>query len=369
MLRAYTIAQHVCITVLLTSLAACGPSISADESNLDENIELVATSRQQWTGVTIDKDQHLFVCYPNWSASHTLSVARLDLNTNNVIPFPDIPWNTWNETTNPATQFICVQAVFIDDHQNLWILDAANIQRDGKYQGVVKGGAKLVQFNLQTGAVLKLIVLDEPFIKSSSYLNEVRIDEAHEMAYITDAGEGALLVINLATGSIRRVLDTNAAVKSENKILTIEGAAYRNTQGEYPVIHANGIALNSDNNYLYWRPLTGESLYRIPTGFLNDPTVLPTTLEARIEKLGTFPPSDGMIFGYYNELYLASIEENAIRAYDHGNETRLIRQREDLKWPDTFTVSNNGYLYFTTSQLHLANPTEPYKLFRIPIPI
>lgn len=335
--------------IIIIAQSCGGPSISADELNLDRNIELVATSDRQWTGVALSNDEsRIFLNYPNWSATHTLSVVELK-DASTVIAFPNNSWNAWNSGMNPREHFICVQSVFIDDNNFLWVLDAANVQRNGEYQGVIDGGAKLLKFDIHHRTLVQSIVFKEPSIRKNSYLNDVQIDEGRNIAYLTDSNEGAILTVDLNSGNIRRILETHPATKSENKILTIEGSPYRNTKGEFPNIHSDGLALNKNKTHLYWRALTAESLYRMKTSILNDVSLNEGQLSEQVEKLGSFPPSDGMIFGFYEELYLASVEENAIRAYNHGNATRLIRQREDIKWPDSFAVSKDGFLYFTTS--------------------
>jgi len=355
-----------CLLSILFFSAGCEHGVSADETDLDKNIDLVATSDKQWTGVAVSASSRLFVCYPNWSASHTFSVAELS-NGSTALPYPDEEWNTWKEGLDPARHFICVQSVFIDRNDYLWILDPAYSERNGTYTGVVEGGAKLLKFDLKTNTLIQTIIFKEPVIKKTSYLNDVRIHEDKNMAYITDSGEGALIVVDLKTGTARRMLATLPVVKSENRTLVINGVPFVNEHGVPPMVHSDGIALNASRTYLYWRPLTGESLYRISTDYISDPVYDDTALSRHIEHLGYFPPSDGMIFGFYNDLYLASVEDNAIRAYDHGNETRLVRQRDDLQWPDSFSVGADGYLYFTTSQMQIIDPVEPYKLFKIKI--
>jgi len=347
----------------LVLFAGCDYNDNALEVNLDRDILLVATSKARWTGVAVSKTRK-FACYPNWSADHAVSVIDLT-DTAHVMPFPNEAWNTWIDDSSPADHFICVQSVVADKNDFLWVLDAANPQRDGEYQGVMSGGAKLVKFDLQTNTVVQKIIFHDSVIKKNSYLNDVRIDEDRHMAYITDSNEGALLVVDLLQEHTRRVLGGHPSTQSENKILHVEGVPFKNAQGDYPQVHVDGIALNE--THVYYRPLTGEGLYRIPKYVLNNDLMTEAELRSHVENLGSFPPSDGMIFGFYDELYLTSIEENAIRAYGNGNYTRLVKKRDDLEWPDSFSLGADGYLYFTTSQLHLQQPSGPFKLFKIDV--
>jgi len=344
-------------------LQGCDYNDNALEVNLDKDIYLVATSKTRWTGVAVSQAR-LFACYPNMSSSHALSVVDLT-DTTHVVPFPDLAWNTWLDEFNPADHFVSVQSVVVDKDDFLWVLDAANVQREGVYQGVLAGGAKLVKFDLQSNAMVQRIVFSDTVLKHNSYLNDVRIDPDRHKAYITDSNESALLVVDLITGHTRRILDDDPTTQSEHKILYVEGVPYKNAQGQYPQVGADGIALST--THLYYRPLTGEGLYRIPLFALSDDMMTETELRATIEKMGDFPASDGMVFGFYDELYLTSIEENAIRAYGNGNYTRRVKQRDDLKWPDSFALGADGYLYFTTSQMHLQQPADPFKIFRFKV--
>lgn len=340
--------------------AACNDDDDDNNGPVGE-IEEVASASRRWTGIAVSPSSRVFANYPNWSADHTLSVV--ELVNGNEVPYPNEAWNAWMVETDPAAHFICVQSVFADRNNRLWVLDPANAQRNGEYLGVVPGGAKLVQIDLQTNSVVKTIVFEEPVIKRNSYLNDIRIDEDDNIGYITDSNEGALIVVDLASGKARRVLDADPSTKSENEIIEVEGTVYRNAQGEYPVVHADGIALSPDRAYLYWRALTAKSLYRIETRFLRDETA-EATLSTHVENLGTFPPSDGMIFGQDGKLYLTSIEENAVRVYEGGETAPLVVKDDRLKWPDSFAVGADGALYVTTSQIHIPDPGEPYRIFK-----
>jgi hypothetical protein len=98
--------------------------------------QIAAFPDHQVTGITVAGDGRIFLCFPYWSDPHTVSVARLDANSR-LTPYPDENWN--QEGGAPADHFICVQSVFADDQNNLWVLDPASI----KMQKVTPNGAKL----------------------------------------------------------------------------------------------------------------------------------------------------------------------------------------------------------------------------------
>lgn len=351
------------LTVSIVGIVAiaCGDD---DNENSGKRLELVANSSVQWTGVAVSNEQRIFVNYPNWSETHTNSVAEIT-DTSVVQPFPDQAWNTWSPELNPADHFICVQSVFVDNNNFLWILDPANPQRNGEYLGVVTGGAKLLKVDLTSNAVVQKIIFNEPVIEKNSYLNDIRIDEQRMIGYITDSNEGALVVVDLNTGAARRVLAQDPSTKSGNEVIRVENEPYRNQQGEYPIIHADGIALNPDRTYLYWRALTSNSMHRLKTELLNNPEVSDADLSANVEDRGNFPPSDGMIFGDNGKLYLTSIEQNGVRVLNEGDRSsELVTSSEELKWPDSFAVGPDGMIYVTTSQIHIPSPTQPYKIFK-----
>jgi len=356
--------QHAYIYMLITLLFAFSCDDDDDQRTTGGELQHVASSGTQWTGVAVSHDTRLFANYPNWKEGHTVSVVEVT-DTTDLKAYPDLAWNTWQEGMDPASHFICVQSVFVDRNNFLWVLDPANPQRMGEYQGVVPGGAKLVKINLSTNTVMKTITFDEPVIKKNSYLNDIRIDETGQLGYITDSNEGALVVVNLYSGMAWRVLSTDPSTKSENRVLRVEGQEVRNEQGELINFQSDGIEINPARTHVYWRPINGTSLYRLPTSLLNDPEVSDATRSAGIEDMGDFPPSDGMIFGKDGKLYLTSIEENAIRVYTEGDRTsHLVEQDEDLKWPDSFAVGPDGALYVTTSQIHIKNPEQPYRIFK-----
>jgi sugar lactone lactonase YvrE len=320
----------------------------------------VAVSSDQWTGLSLSQDGRLFVNYPRWSKNLDHSVA--EIKNNKSVLFPDEKWNEWNPSLNPKEHFICVQSVFIDDNNKLWVLDPANPM----FQGVVKNGAKLLRFNIENKSLEQRIVFDSTTVKSNSYLNDVRIDENRNFAYITDSNDGAIIVVNLETGNARRLLDNHISTAPELP-LVINGEPWTNASGNIQLIASDGIALDREDKYLYYHALNGLSLYRIHTKFLRNESYSNNEIKENVEFVARTTSSDGLIAGPDNEIYHSDVENNAISVYKPNGQTQTLVQNKQIKWPDTFSFGPDGALYFTTSQIHIPNPSEPYKIFKINI--
>lgn len=369
--RLAAIAALPAACLLLLPAGCAGPPTQEVEPGepapkVEHRLTEVATSERRWTGVTISSGGRLFVNYPRWSDDVPISVA--EIVDGKPQPYPDAELNSWEPGGDPARQFICVQSLMADDQGALWILDAAN----PRFEGVVDGGPKLVRFNLtlnrNVGAYrFQFEDPNDDLVNENSYLNDVRIDLVDNVAYLTDSGDGAIIVTDLKTGMSRRLLDDHPSTQAEEITLTIEGEEWLGSGGEPPRVHSDGIALDPDRRYLYYQALTGRTLYRVPTEALRDESLGEEELGARVETVAETGAADGLMFGADGWLYISALEDNAIKRLDPETMTvETVVQEERIKWPDTFTVDGEGRIHFTTAQIHKGDEvTEPFRLFRI----
>lgn len=349
----------VCFFLLVLSLL---PGFAQANSN---QIVEVARSDRQWTGVAVSPKGRIFVNYPRWSDEVTFSVGELN-SDGSVSPFPNEELNNWDASLDPGTQLVCVQSVVVDREGFLWVLDPANPQ----FQGVIPGGPKLLKVDLKLNKVVQTVHFATPVIESESYLNDVRIDTRRKFAYITDSGAGAIVVVDLVTGASRRVFDDHPSTKSEGIVLTIEDQPWLRPDGSAPQVHADGIALDPEGDYLYYQALTGRNLYRIETRWLRDKQIGSKQLNSKVEHLATSGASDGLLVGPDRRIYISALEEDAIKTYSPGGGITIVAQEKKLAWPDSFATGPNGSIFFTTSQIHRGKDTsEPYKIFKLKQPL
>jgi len=343
---------------LLLLLAGCNKK----EKKQDEPsaIQEIASSEDQWTGITISEKGRMFVNFPRWSSDINMSVAEIK-EDGKTIPFPNEKWNSWNSNKeHPENYFVCVQSIVVDDNNNLWILDTGNPQ----FKGVIPYAPKLVKVDLKSGKVVDKVVFGFDVLKDNSYLNDLRINTETKHIYITDSNDGAIVVFNYENGNVRRLLDDHYSTEPELP-LVIKGNPWRTSEGELNFVASDGIALDSDNKYLYYHALTGLSLYRIGTKYLEDTSINQFSMKNHVEFVARTGASDGLIAGPDDAIYHSNVEENAIIRYNQNGTIDTVAHDKRIKWPDTFTFGKKGNLFFTTSQIHITNPEEPYKIFKI----
>lgn len=259
-------------TTLTLLLFGCAAQPAPDRRPTEPVLEVVWESPDlQLTGVAVSAAGRVFVNFPRWGGPHDLAVA--EITPEGLMPYPDSGWNSWTEERpeRAAESFVCVQSVVVDADDTLWILDPASVGG----AGIVEGGAKLVAVDLRTNAVRRVIRFSGQAAPLLSYLNDLRVDTRTGTAYITDSGLGAVLVVDLASGTTRRVLDGHPALRADPELVPlIGGREWRLPDGQVPQIHVDGIALHLDAGRLYlharspaggcgrWQPISSAT--RLP---------------------------------------------------------------------------------------------------------
>ncbi|MCU1299430.1 MAG: major royal jelly-related protein [Acidobacteriaceae bacterium] len=158
----------------------------------------------QITGIAVSKTGRLFVNFPRWSDRYLNAVVEVTPDGSSR-PFPDEHWNRWDlKAENASKQFVCVQSVFVDETDTLWVLDPAA----PLLATIVPGGPKLVKINLKTNQVERVISFGRDVVKNGTYLNDIRFDNPRHTAYITDSGVGGIIVLDLISGKARRELES-----------------------------------------------------------------------------------------------------------------------------------------------------------------
>jgi sugar lactone lactonase YvrE len=321
----------------------------------------------QITGVTVSKSGRLFVNFPRWSDKYLNAVVEV-MRDGSVKPYPDEFWNRWDRKPGSASQqFVCVQSVVADDQDSLWVVDPAAPMM----ASVVSGGPKIVQIGLSNNRVTRVFPLGSDVVKPGSYLNDIRIDTKKNVAYLTDSGVGAIIVLDIRSGKARRVLDGHASTKPEDGVsIAVNGKPVVTGKGTPPQIAADSIALSHDGEYLYYKALTGATVYRVKTSALRDGTG--SSAASAVEKVATAFPTDGFWIDAQDTLYLSNINESAVYRLPKGGKLEKVLADRQLVWPDTFSQGPDGSIYITASHINdgpqynngKSTRTMPYAVFK-----
>lgn len=321
---------------------------------LAASVEDVHTSDRQWTGIAVSQSGRLFVNFPRWSPDVPVSVAEISAN-GQVRPYPYVEMNNWKTGDDPVGKFVCVQSVYIDANDRLWILDPGNPE----FAGVIPGAARLFEVDLTRDEIVRAIQFDESIAPPDSYLNDVRVDTTTNTAFITDSNLGAIVVVDLETGGARRLLTSQPSTKAEQIEVVVRGVPF-----EWPV-HSDGIALDTKGGWLYFQALTGRTLYRVPTSALRDTSLTEDALGKRIERFAESGVADGLLFAHEG-VYVSSLEDDSIKHVDQNGKVTTVVTDSRILWPDAFAIEPDGTVLFTTSQVHLEDkPIGPYRILRI----
>jgi sugar lactone lactonase YvrE len=332
-----------------------------------DTLELVyQDNTYQFTGIAKKDGSPLYVSYPRWSNTFRYSVVQVT-GLNTCVPYPSVAMNNWTPGISGKGVWVCVQALYFDDSGNLWVVDPAapymkNIQGDG---------AKLVEINTATGQEVKKYTFMK-LLTDTAYVNDVRVDTRRQYAYLTNSREGAIIAVDLKTGRMRQVLYGHySTVADPSYRFSIDSTQlFRNDQPLH--VASDGIALTPDGNYLYYKPLSDDKLYRIKTDYLRDWNLDETSLEDHVEELGHFVATDGMIFDKQGNLYMGDIEHKRIVRIDSTNKMTTLVQDPRLLWPDSYAIAD-GYLYVSCSQIEngpdfnngTSKRNTPYCVYRV----
>jgi sugar lactone lactonase YvrE len=324
----------------------------------------------QFTGVAITAKGRLFVTYPNWSDTYKYAVVEV-MKDGSAKPYPDAAMNAWKKGDDGRNKWVCVQTAYVDDQDFLYIVDPA-APKLGK---VYNNSAKVVKFDLNTNQIVRTYRFPGT-IDNSSYLNDIRVDTKRQMAYLTNSGTGGIVILDLKSGNSRQVLQSHKSVHPDPHVKFIIDGHELKKQGQPVAFQSDGIALSPDREYLYYKTIGDKKLNRIKTAALLDSTLSGQQLAGAVEDLGEIANTDGMIFDDKGNLYLGDPTTYSMIQVTPDLKPHTWIKSDQLIWPDTYSISKDGYMYITTSQIQrqpdyndgVNKRTSPYMVFKARLP-
>jgi sugar lactone lactonase YvrE len=353
-------------------------------------LEVVATfSGPMPTGVTVSRKNRIFVNFPRWGDLVPFTVA--EIVHGQAVAYPTQEINDDQDPLNAAanaSHFVSVQSVVVDPADHLWVLDTG-----APLMGhTVPNGPKLVAIDLATNKVVKTILFPPDIAGLDAYLNDVRFDltvgtkDDHGIggfAYITDSsgnGPNGIVVVDLATGkSWRRLNNHPSTIPEPGFVIFAEGRpVYATEPGQPPTpikFGSDGIAISNDGSRIFYCPLSSTKLYSVSAPALRDQTESEAQVIATVHLVTGKAPSDGLEQDTDGNVYATDYNSNSIQKIAPNGLIETIAHDPTLLWPDTLSLSDDGYLYVTANQLHRQpnfhngkdQRQKPYVLYRLKV--
>ena len=362
------------LILLILNLSSSVSSAQTPNYHSDRLEEVADLGKFQAIGLSVSAGNRLFVSFPRRGGAYEYGLVEI-VNGKRV-PYPDEEWNT-NEKGEKS--FYSLQDLYVDKDDFLWVLDSKPAPSGSIFgdKGKAKEGQfKLLKINLKTNSVERVYHFED-LDKTKSALNDVRIDTDKRLAYFSDPGLAAIVVMDLKTGKSRVLLsDSEVTLATPGVVLSYEGHEMKNKEGKPFRSNVNGIALTHDNQYFYFKPINAYRLNRIATEYLADPQLTNEKLLSKVEFMGNTVITHGMIADLRGNVYLTSSIDYSIKYVSPDGLLHTLVQDRRLLWPDSFGIGTDGYLYFSCAQLQKEavwnggeNKREyPFRVYRVKLP-
>jgi sugar lactone lactonase YvrE len=362
--------------VLLMSLLSPAPAMAEDAAKVGPPLETVKTFGDDFrlVGIGVSAKGRVFATAPSSNVRSHFSMVEVDPKTGEVTPYPDAAWNNFSEEGEGKSEWISVQALWVDNLDHLWALDSSLPKLDQQ-----RLPPKLVEFDLSTNRVIRQYDFNG-VVSAKDSLNDLRVDTVHDYAYLTNAGnKGSLVVLDLKTGTARQVLvDDRSTFADPKQHLMFGNEIAQRPDGSVTAIQADGIALSPDAQWLYYRPLTDHNYWRVPTSALRDAKLSDAELAKKVEYLGSSVLSGGLIMDANGTLYGGDLEHRTVvslKPMPSGklSTTVFVSDPSKLSWADGFAISG-GYLYISDSHLwevafkNNLPRSGPFTILRVKLP-
>ncbi len=293
----------------------------------------------------------------------------VEYKNDTLVPFPNKVLADADSMSN--LKLDSVLGIRSDANGIVWMLD------NGMRSGVTP---KLVGWDTKIDRLHQVIYLPQPVAPADAFVNDFAVDTLRNHIYISDpagGGNAALIVVNLNTGTARRVLEGHSSVIPEAVDLIIDNVPVqvkdKNGKLVRPHIGVNPITEDMNNEWVYFGPMHGHSLYRIKADDLANAGLDSKTLANRVQRYSDKPVSDGITIDKDNNIYLGELAANAIGVIAADKSYRRLAQCPKLSWVDSFSFGPAGQLVAVVNRLHqsavlnggVSKSKPPYYLLRV----
>lgn len=325
--------------------------------------DIVATLAEPPGNIAVSQDGRIFFTYH--AESHP-DIKVLEWVDGKPRPYPNLAMQT-PDPDKPS--YGSVFNLRIDSENRLWSIDHGE-------HGLF--GARLVCVDLATNRAIRQIKLPKEVAGVGSYLQDMQIDPAGKTIFIADIGvfnrHPGLVIVDVESGSARRVLDRHPAIMAEPYAVFAQGRHMQPLGNNLFWFHPafDPIALDRAGEWLYLGPMSGKTLSRVKVSDLMNGDLSEAELAKRVEFYANRPQADGLTIDRENNIYLTGIEDGIIWKLDANKKLTALAGHPKMRWPDGLSFGPDNYVYVADSNIpdvmmksrdHIRK-SGPYYVFR-----
>ncbi|XP_033763033.1 protein yellow-like [Pecten maximus] len=308
---------------------------------------------------------NVYVTVPRWRRGipSTLNRVVVRNGTSVLQPFPS--WEMQKIGDCQALQY--VHSMEIDPNTGwMWIIDTGRINffaADGTpTQNLCPAKIVIYDINKMT-EITRHVFPNRVANRNITFLNDIVVmyrGSSPRYAFISDALAFRLVVYDRIRNRSHFFSHPSMLPEPGNGNITILGETLPVSAG------INGLALSASMRYVYFGPVSGYSLYQVPTYVARNPR---GNFGRFVRKVGNKPSqAAGMVYSRSNHLYFPALGSNSIYRWDidrdRKNQRKSIRRvmmksvskilSSDtcMSFVDILTFDTEGYLWFTVNKLH-----------------
>lgn len=313
--------------------------------------------------VTTTDSGRVFLSFPYWGGGGNGPTVGELLPDGTLRAFPDASWNDWNHSHDPLHSFVRVNAIRIGPDGLLWVIDSGEANVDGPPSPANGAPAKLVAFDPATGRPVHLIVLKQG-TTPTSYVDDLRFHG--NTLILTDAGDAALILVNLTNGQQRRVLSHEPCV-TDLRPMKAEGRVMMSGAHEVR-IHADQLEISPDGRTLYFQPSSGP-MSKISTADLENPKLTDAQLARRVTPFFDTPTTGGTAIDGDGNLYVSDVDHlKILKITPDGHGSTYIADPR-LIWADAMWITAQGALWIPAIQLDRTASFQRDGTSRVALPV
>ncbi len=332
--------------LLLGTALLTAPALAASimPTKQDPRLQPAFHADRMWNAVTATADGRVFVGFPGADNKPGPELEELSPDGKGHA-FPDAAWNQ-PANGNPAHAFVRVNSVRVGPDGALWVIDAG---APGIGKPAVHGAARAFRIDLKTNQVSRVYALDAA-AKPLSYIDDIRFHG--RTAYLTDAGDPALVVLDLDSGAARRVLEGDRST-TDARPMYADNRKLVKPDGSDLLVHADQLEVSPDGGYLYYQPASGM-LSRIETRWLDDAALPPAELAGHVDAgwVDT-PTTGGTAIAADGTIYLSDTKLRRILRITPAGQVSTLVADPRLVWSDAMWIDDAGFLWIPETAQNL----------------